>query len=260
MRHWLKLTLAGVAIAMVAGLLWGSVVYAQEAAPAAPPAAGAATGAATAASGTGHRKMTLVDDIKAGGVVGGCIILLSVTGVALVIENFVTLKVETYIPQPLLLEYEELLDAQNYDEALAIGESDDCMLSRVMTAALLKRERGFASMELAINDAVNYEVEKLQRKIQLIAFIANVGPMLGLFGTVTGMLFAFNVIATIENPVPADLAYGIAQALVTTVEGLTVAIPMGTCFYFLRNKVARISNELYSVSAEFLDRFRSLQS
>ncbi|MFH1708980.1 MAG: MotA/TolQ/ExbB proton channel family protein [Planctomycetota bacterium] len=255
MRHWLKLTLAGVVIAMVAGLLWGGVVYAQDPAPAAAPAGGAA--AATTTSGTGHKKMGLIDDIKAGGIVGACIILLSVAGLALAIENFVTLKVETFIPQPLLLEYEELLDAQNYDEALTIGESDDCMLARVLTAGLLKRERGFASMELAINDAVNYEVEKLQRKIALIAFIANIGPMLGLFGTVTGMLAAFNVIATVENPVPADLAYGIAQALVTTVEGLCVGIPMGTCYFFLRNRVARIANEIYLVSSDFLDRFRT---
>lgn len=202
------------------------------------------------------KDISLWDTIKAGGPIEFVIILLSVAALALIIENFVTLKVENYLPHDLLMDYEELLETQNYEEALSIGDAEDCMLSRVFTAGLIKQGAGFGSVEDAVHDAASAEIGRLQSKIGVLALIANVAPMLGLLGTVTGMIIAFNKIATTANPTPGDLAYGISQALITTCTGLIVAIPVSAAFFFLRNRVSQVSNELAIVAGDFLDRFR----
>jgi biopolymer transport protein ExbB len=203
-----------------------------------------------------ERDISLWDTIKAGGPIEFLIILISVAALALIIENFVTLKVENYLPHDLLMDYEELFETQNYEEALAIGDTEDCMLSRVFSAGLIKQNSGFASMEDAVGDAAAAEIGRLQSKVGVLALIANIAPMLGLLGTVTGMIIAFNEIATNPNPTPSDLAYGISQALITTCTGLIVAIPVSAAYFFLRNRVSQISNELAIVAGDFLDKFR----
>jgi len=240
MRNWLKLVIVVFFIAVCAGAFTLSAgLYAQE-----------------GTDEVEQKDISLWDTIKAGGPIEFVIIFLSVAALALIIENFVTLKVENYLPHDLLMDYEELFETQNFEEALAIGDAEDCMLSRVFTAGLIKQNAGFGSVEDAVHDAASAEVGRLQSKIGVLALIANMAPMLGLLGTVTGMIIAFNEIATNPNPTPGDLAYGISQALITTCTGLIVAIPVSAAFFFLRNRVAQISNELAIVAGDFIDRFR----
>jgi biopolymer transport protein ExbB len=242
MRNWLRFAVIVLTVFTLVGVIACSGLYAQD-------EEGADDSAAS-------KKMTLFETIKSGGPIEWFIILLSIAALALIIENFVTMKVENYLPQDLMMDYEELLEAQNFEEAMSISETDDCMLSRVFSAGLIKQQAGFDAMYDSMTDAASAEIARLQQKIGILALIANVAPMLGLLGTVTGMIIAFNIIATQTNPTPGDLAGGISQALITTCTGLIVAIPVSASFFFLRGRVSRIATELAVISSDFLDRFR----
>jgi len=112
-------------------------------------------------------------------------------------------------------------------------------------------------MKSAMADVTEEEAIKLQQKISYLSLVGNISPMLGLFGTVTGMIQAFQTIARVGAAVtPADLANGISIALVTTFQGLLVAIPCTVAFFIFRNKVVRVVLELNAIADEFVERFR----
>jgi biopolymer transport protein ExbB len=89
-----------------------------------------------------------------------------------------------------------------------------------------------------------------------VAVLASVSPMLGLFGTVQGMIQSFHTIATTQNPSPAELAGGIYVALLTTLEGLLVAIPATAAFAYLRNRLVRSTIEVGAIVEDLFERFR----
>ena len=120
--------------------------------------------------------------------------------------------------------------------------------------------QGFESMKDGANEIGEEEAINLQLKVSFLALIASLGPMLGLFGTVVGMVGAFNVIATKTGGAnPQDLANGISMALMTTVMGLTVAIPAMGFYFFFKNRVTRIILEAGVIASEFIDRFRPVE-
>ena len=114
----------------------------------------------------------------------------------------------------------------------------------------------FSAMEKSIEEMEDEESVKLHQKIGYLSLIAGISPMMGLFGTVTGMVGAFGVIASQASVEPRDFAGDIQLALVTTVLGLTVAIPVTTFFVFFRNKVTLLSLEIGALVEEMFDRFR----
>ena len=102
------------------------------------------------------------------------------------------------------------------------------------------------------------ESVKLYQKIGWLSLISAIAPMMGLFGTVTGMFRTFGAIAAAGGSVsPAQLAGGIKAALVTTMLGLTVAIPVGIAFFVMRNRVIRTSTEVNALTEDLFERFRS---
>ena len=105
--------------------------------------------------------------------------------------------------------------------------------------AIAKMDHGYDSMADAMNEAGEEGSLSLHHKISYVALIANIAPMLGLLGTVWGMVQTFLVFASKPGATAADLAPGISQALMTTVMGLVVAIPMMIVFQFFRNRVLR---------------------
>jgi biopolymer transport protein ExbB len=112
-------------------------------------------------------------------------------------------------------------------------------------------------MRDAIDEVSDEEATTLFQKISYLSLIASVAPMLGLLGTVGGMIEAFNVIAAMEGMAnPADLAAGISKALITTLTGLIVAIPVLSFYMFFRNRVIKLSMEASAISGELIDRFR----
>lgn len=195
--------------------------------------------------------------VAAGGWVGWIIVGCSFASLALVIENSMNIRREKLVPPQLVEEIEGMLDNEEYQEALELCEAEPNYLTNMLAAALPKINHGFDDMKAAMASVNDEEAMKLNQKIGWLALLGTVAPMLGLFGTVTGMIAAFQVIKAMGSAVtPAHLANGIAVALVTTFLGLAVAIPTMVFFYFVRNKVIRVSVEISSMAEELIERFR----
>lgn len=193
---------------------------------------------------------------RAGGVIGYVIIFLSVVGVALIIEHAISVSRDKLAPPDVIENIEGLLDAQDVNGAYEFCEQNPGYLTNVMVAALPKANHGFDSMEQAALDVGEEEAIKLHAKISWLSLIGNIAPLLGLLGTVSGMLKSFGVIETTVNPNPSDLAKGIKEALVTTMLGLVVAVPVMVGFFFFRNRVVKIVLEISAITEDLLDRFR----
>jgi biopolymer transport protein ExbB len=192
------------------------------------------------------------------GLIGYIIVLMSVVALALIIENFMTIKREKLAPPDVLDELEALFDGESFQEAVELCEQEKNYLTNVVGAGLSKLGHSFETMQTSLREMQTEEAVKLFQKIGWLSLISALAPMMGLFGTVTGMFVTFSTIAAAGGSVsPATLAGGIKMALITTIFGLTVAIPVGVAFYTLRNRVIRTSTEINAITEDLFERFRN---
>jgi len=183
--------------------------------------------------------------VFSGGWAGFLIILLllglSLTAAYLVFEQLMTLRRSDIIPAGLGERFRELLAAGKVAEAEALCREQPSLLSFVLLNGLSEIEGGWTAVEKALEDATAEQSARLYRKIEYLSVIGNIAPMVGLLGTVIGMIFAFHQVAISRGSAGAgDLAEGIYQALVTTVGGLIVAIPSLGAFAVFRNRVDQL--------------------
>lgn len=195
--------------------------------------------------------------IAASGFIGWVIVALSVVGLAMVIEAWVTLKRDKLAPPEMIDEVQALFEENEFQEAMNTCEEDPNFFSRVVGAGLAKVGHGFDVMQSSMSEMGDEESIKLHQKIGYIALLANVAPMLGLLGTVQGMIVTFDKIAGSGGQAsPAELAGGISIALLTTLFGLIVAIPMTAAFAYLRNRLVRSVIEVGAIIEDMFERFR----
>ena len=198
-------------------------------------------GAAPAESDSPEGILTI---LKAGGPVGMVIILLSVAAVALVVEHVMTIRERVLMPPGLGDGVRRLLAQGQLSPARQTCRAKPSFLAYVLEAGLAEAEDGWPAVEKAMEDAAADQSARLFRKIEYLSVIGNIAPMLGLLGTVIGMIFAFREVADTQGAArAADLAQGIYLALVTTVEGLIVAIPSLAAFAVFRNRVDQLVAE-----------------
>ncbi|MDI6786977.1 MAG: MotA/TolQ/ExbB proton channel family protein [Planctomycetota bacterium] len=207
---------------------------------------------------TGARESTLMDLIKAGGMVGYFIILCSIVGMGFAIEHIVNIKRDKLCPPEVVAELEALVEEGRYEEAITLCNANPTFFCNIVGAALSKVNEGYESMVEAMQTSGEQEAARLNQKISYISLIGNMAPMLGLTGTVTGMIAAFSIIKTKMSPSPADLAKGVEEALVTTAEGLFVAIPLMTIYFYYKNKVTLHIIDLGIMAGEFVDKFKGV--
>jgi biopolymer transport protein ExbB len=197
------------------------------------------------------------DLITKGGPIGIVIIVLSIATLALVIEYGDNVRRDKICPPELVDELEALLEEEEYQEALELCESEPNFLTNSLAAALPRLNEGYTKVKEAMENQAGIEAVKLQQKVSWMLFLSNVAPMLGLFGTVSGMISAFNEIVKLGAKVtPKDLAGGISAALVTTFLGLLVAIPALAAYQYFRNKAMRISIDFAGILEDMTERFR----
>lgn len=186
--------------------------------------------------------------VFSGGWVGFLIVMLlfalSMTAAYLVFEHVMTLRRGEIMPEGLGDEVRQRLIAGQFDDASQLCHQRPSFLSFVLLNGLAEIEGGWSAVEKAIEDATAEQSARLFRKIEYLSVIGNIAPMVGLLGTVTGMVFAFQQVASTQGSAgAADLAEGIYQALVTTVGGLLVAIPSLGAFAVFRNRVDQLVAE-----------------
>lgn len=219
--------------------LFAAAAVAQDSPAPAPAPAAEEPGDAPATEGD-----TLWDILSAGGVVGMLILLLSLAAVALVVEHVMTLREPVLMPPGLADDVFQLLSAGKPSLAVERCRQQPSFLAFVLDAGLSEAEGGWPATEKALEDAMADQSARLFRKIEYLSVIGNIAPMLGLLGTVVGMIFAFREVADTQGAArAADLAEGIYLALVTTVLGLIVAIPALGAFAIFRNRVDQLVAE-----------------
>jgi biopolymer transport protein ExbB len=192
-----------------------------------------------------HDPNSFIGIILAGGWVGHTIILLSIVALGLAIDQLRTLRTRVLMPPGLADEVRKLLQAGQVQQAWQLCRATPSCLGFVLQAGLSEIDGGWTAMEKAMEDALAEQSAKLSRKIEYLSVIGNIAPMLGLLGTVIGMVVAFREVATTQGAArAADLAQGIYLALVTTVEGLIVAIPALGVYAMFRNRVDQLMAEV----------------
>lgn len=196
--------------------------------------------------------------IQAGGSVGAVIILLSIVGLGLAIDYLRTLRQSALMPRALVEQVWQLAQQGQVAQAIQVCQNDRSCLATVLEAGLRHADEGWPSIEKAMEDALGEQAGKLYRRIEYLSVIGNIAPMLGLLGTVVGMVFAFRVVATTQGAArAADLAEGIYKALITTVEGLVVAIPALGLFAMFRSRVENMLGQLASTAQQTLAPLRT---
>jgi biopolymer transport protein ExbB len=186
--------------------------------------------------------------IFSGGPVGITIMLclfgLSFTAAYLVFENALSIRKRELLPEGLDDQVRQLLLAGKLAEAEQACQAKPGFLAFVLKQGLAEVDGGWSEVEKAVEDAMAEQAARLFRRIEYLSVIGNLAPMLGLLGTVTGMIMAFMEIANRKgNAGAAELAEGIYSALVTTVAGLVIAIPCFGAFAIFRNKVDELVAE-----------------
>lgn len=193
-----------------------------------------------------------------GGWVGWVIVAVSVWTMALVIEMSVNFKPDKICSPELIDELEALLEEDEFQEALELCESQPNFLTNSLSAALPRINEGWGEMKAAMEAQGGIEGLKLQQKVGWLLFLSNLAPLLGLFGTVVGMIIAFQDIVRLGAKVtPTDLASGISQALITTFDGLVAGMPALFFYQLFRNKATKIIIKLGGDLEDMTNRFRT---
>lgn len=197
------------------------------------------------------------DLIIASGPIGWSIIVLSVVALAVIIQNFVELKRDKLAPPDIIDEIRGLFDDEQFQEAMELCESEPSYFTNVCGAGIAKIGHSYEVIEKSIEEMGDEQSIGLNQRIGWLSLISNVAPMMGLLGTVSGMVTAFNTIASSGGQAsPAELANGISQALLTTMFGLIVAIPVTAAFAFLRNRMVKTIIETGAIIEDLFERFR----
>ena len=184
---------------------------------------------------------------------------LSFSLVALFVMNVLQGRRENLVPLDLVEQFEEHLKEKRWQEAYELARNDESLLGKVLAAGLAKVRSGYAQAVEAMQEVGEEENMRLEHLLSYIALIGNISPMVGLFGTVQGMIASFSVIATSTvAPKPAVLAAGISTALFTTLVGLGIAIPAIAAYNILRNRLARQVLEVGILSEGLMSRFQNV--
>lgn len=183
---------------------------------------------------------------------------MSFSLVALIIMNVLSSRRSNMVPSLLVEDFDKLLEAKQYQQAYDLAKSDESFLGHVLTAGMAKISAGYEQTISSMEDIGEEENMRVEHRLSYLALIGTIAPMVGLLGTVDGMIQSFKVIATTTTgaPDPQSLAEGVATALFTTLVGLLLAIPAIAAYNILRNKVARNVLEIGVVSEEMMTRFK----
>ncbi len=177
---------------------------------------------------------------------------LSIVGLTLIIQGFIKNRATVFMPEETTNQIREMVSQRKFKELIDFTETDDSFISKALNPAL-KRAPSFSSMKEAMETAIGEQTAEKFRSIEYLNIIGNLGPLLGLLGTVLGMINAFSAMSAAHGGAkPEQLAAGISQALCHTFLGLFLAIPCLAAFGILRTIVDRLTVRAALTSEELL--------
>jgi biopolymer transport protein ExbB len=214
------------ALALVFACL-ASTAFAQEAAPA-PESKGG--------------ESYLMWIIKTSGFIGAVILLLSLYFVATVARLFMEMRQQVAAPPELIEQCETLIQEKDFRRMYQVVKESDTFLGRILAVGLAEMPQGISEARDAMDRSAEAVTIDMEKQISMLAVLGTLGPMIGLLGTLKGMISSFSVIATSGAEMKAsEVAGGISEALLLTFEGVALSVPAIYFYAVFRNRVATIS-------------------
>jgi biopolymer transport protein ExbB len=275
---WMRMVATAFVVVFMAS---GLQSLAQNPAPATAPAP-AATAVAPAAAPSGAGELTVegakAEEAKESSAMSDFMVVVlssgalgvilwlgllatSVAGVYLCIDSYVKIRESRIMPQELLDKVRKAMDEGDVGKALEHCRAEPTILSNILRAGFENVEEGFDVIQESINAVADLESERLLQKVSYLSVVSNLAPMLGLLGTVQGMIWAFATLATQSAGAAqqAMLAMNIAQALYTTAAGLVVAVPTVAFFYYFRNRANNIILSMVILTNDLIKTLRNVE-
>lgn len=203
----------------------------------------------------------MLDLFYRGGPVMYPLLLSSILATAIFLERLWSLRYSKIVPQPFTSQVLSSCSSGDVDGALK--ECDSCAdtpMGRIVKAGLLQLGAGAETIRFMITENGNQEAARLEKHQRVLATVAYVAPLLGLLGTVSGMIKAFEIIASHSVGDPSMLAAGISEALITTAAGLTIAIPVVIMHRFIQGRAARLSLALEKESVVLAEQLMRIEN
>lgn len=191
--------------------------------------------------------------IQTGGMFMWPIVLCSVVAAAIILERLWTLQSNRVLPTDLAEKVYKWAESDQITDKLIAALEQNSPLGRLLAVGLANRNRPRERMVERLEDTGRHVVHDLERFLNTLGTIAAVSPLMGLLGTVTGIIHAFNAITMHGIGDPKVLSGGIGEALITTAAGLTVAIPALVAYRFLRGKVERLVVRMEKEAMKLVD-------
>lgn len=195
----------------------------------------------------------MLEIVQAGGLLMWPITACSVVAVAIILERLWALREKRVLPVSVANHVVELLQRDQIDAKQIQDVHQSSPFGQVLAAGLAYRYASRDLLKEVIEDTGRHAVHELERYLSTLGTIAAISPLLGLLGTVSGMIHSFTAITTDGVPNPAVLAHGISEALVATAAGLTVAIPSLIAYRYLRGRVERLVVRIEKESMRFIE-------
>ncbi len=195
----------------------------------------------------------MLEIVSAGGLLMLPIIVCSVMAVGIVAERFINLRQDKILPHNLVADVWRMASTKQLTEDKVREIQQESALGRILAAGLMSRGEDRDSMKESIEEVGHHVVHDLNRNLNALGTIAAITPLMGLLGTVVGMIKVFTNITTVGVGNPAQLAGGISQALITTAGGLMVAIPALLFYRYFKGKVDELVVDMEKESLKLVD-------
>lgn len=211
----------------------------------------ASQNAAAPAGGIQNQAMTLWQLIEAGGLVMIFLGLISVAALALIIYHFRFVTVDRLVPRDFTENILSLLEKKEFEKARSVCQQQENMISAITLKGLEKLPKGKSVVEEAVQAEGKSRIERIWQNLSYLGDMAVVAQMLGLLGTILGMIDAFNFQAFKAGIIkPVILAQGLAKAMITTAFGLIIAVPVLILYSYFRGRISTITSSAERVASE----------
>jgi len=201
---------------------------------------------------------TIMKYMDQGGWVMYVLALFSIVALVVSIERLIAFFKAKINTAEFLGKLRTALKKKNIKQAIEICEAYRSPISAILKSGLLKFGRPREEVERAMENAAVHEIARLERGLGVLASVANLAPMMGFLGTVTGMIKSFEVMSKLNDP--AKVAEGISEALITTAGGLIVAVPVLLVYNIFTGKVSAFIRDIESASSVLLETFGEIET
>jgi len=201
---------------------------------------------------------TLVDYYVKGGVTMHPMLICSIIGLIIIIERSIVLHRVKVNTAQVFGAIRAALMKRDLKGAIEVCDVSPSPISDTLRAGLLRFGKPAADIEKAMESVALHEISKLERGLWMLATIANVAPLFGFLGTVTGMIKSFAVLAEVGLGNPKAVAAGISEALITTAYGLSIALPVQAAFNYFTSRVSNFALDMETSSAMLMETFTEL--